>query len=102
AVIAGARECLGTPFRHQGRTAGHGLDCIGVVLHALQSAGWVPRWPETTLLADYGRVPLDETLARFMAKEGDRVPLAEAKPGDILLMQWPIQDKHPRHVAIIT
>ena len=30
AVIAAARQCLGTPFRHQGRLLSFGLDCAGV------------------------------------------------------------------------
>jgi cell wall-associated NlpC family hydrolase len=38
-IIAAARACLGTPFRHQGRLPGIGLDCAGVALHVAQAVG---------------------------------------------------------------
>lgn len=38
-VVAAATACIGTPFRPQGRLAGTGLDCVGLVLHALAAAG---------------------------------------------------------------
>ena len=31
-IIAIARACLGTPFRHQGRIPGVALDCAGLVV----------------------------------------------------------------------
>ncbi len=34
AAIAAARTCLGTPFHHQGRAPGVGLDCIGLDHHS--------------------------------------------------------------------
>ncbi|MDD5585633.1 MAG: hypothetical protein PHY92_01580, partial [Alphaproteobacteria bacterium] len=39
-MIAAARACLGTPFHHQGRKPGVGLDCIGLIVVALQAAGY--------------------------------------------------------------
>ena len=40
-MIAAARACLGTPFHHQGRMPGVGLDCIGLVIVALARCGYV-------------------------------------------------------------
>lgn len=37
-VVAGARQCIGIRFRPQGRGP-QGMDCLGVVLHALDNAG---------------------------------------------------------------
>lgn len=34
-VAARALECLGTPFRHQGRLPGVGIDCLGLIVHAV-------------------------------------------------------------------
>ena len=34
-IIMAARELIGTPWAHQGRTPGVGIDCAGVVVHIL-------------------------------------------------------------------
>ncbi|MBV7255199.1 peptidoglycan endopeptidase [Pacificimonas sp. WHA3] len=39
AIVAAAREALGTPVRVQGRVPGLALDCVGLVLTALRAAG---------------------------------------------------------------
>jgi hypothetical protein len=39
-VIEAARECLGTPFRHQGRIVGEALDCAGVAVHVAERLGY--------------------------------------------------------------
>lgn len=31
-IVCSARKRIGTPFKHQGRKAGVGLDCIGLVV----------------------------------------------------------------------
>jgi len=38
AMIEAARRCIGTPFHHQGRASGIGLDCIGLIVIALRAA----------------------------------------------------------------
>lgn len=37
-ILAAARACLGTPFVPQGRVAGSGLDCAGLILQAARAA----------------------------------------------------------------
>jgi hypothetical protein len=39
ALVAEARRWLGTPFRHQGRIRGEGVDCIGLVLEPARALG---------------------------------------------------------------
>lgn len=39
AVVKMAREYLGTPFKHQGRLKGVGIDCIGVVMDIAHRRG---------------------------------------------------------------
>ena len=51
-MIASARACIGTPFHHQGRAIGIGLDCIGLIVVALTAAGFSVRDR-----SDYGRRP---------------------------------------------
>lgn len=37
-IIAAAREYIGTPFRHQGRTKS-GIDCVGLIILAAKARG---------------------------------------------------------------
>jgi len=94
-IVIAARGYIGTPFRHQGRLPGVGLDCVGLVMCALREAG-MPA-------ADYTRYPrtpngmlLDEIEARFLA-----IQSADAVPGDMLVFSLGAR-RHPWHVGIVT
>lgn len=94
-VIEAARECVGVPFRHQGRNL-NGLDCIGLV-----------RWPAFKLgmidpgddFLNYGREPQPHIMARELDKRLERAPLDDLRPTDILWFRI-IQD--PQHLALYT
>lgn len=79
AVEAAARSLRGVPFRLHGR-GNDGLDCVGVVAHALKAGGWQGEVPTGYALrgGDPASVAalLDATLAR-----GDGT-----RPGDLLLV----------------
>jgi cell wall-associated NlpC family hydrolase len=100
-VVACARRFLGTPFVHQGRLGGVGLDCIGLLQAVAQGCGIAHED-----FAEYSRRPDGEDLERRIAKHCRRVQLAEARPGDILVF-W-IKEKlrgrvrPPHHVGIRT
>lgn len=75
AIVAAAAGQLGVPYVWGGTTPGVGLDCSGLTQYCYAQAGIsIPRNSED------------------QAASGRRVPLSEAKPGDIL---W-----RPGHVAI--
>lgn len=93
-LIAAARECLGTPFRHQGRIVGLGLDCAGVICHAMAQCGipyrdtvGYPRQPYAGMLQSV----LDDQPAIVA------VPVDAIRPGDILLMRF---TGEPQHLAL--
>lgn len=98
-IIAAARECLGTPFRHQGRLLGIGLDCAGVAVQVAQRIGI-----EHFDVAGYGRTPADGQLERALAAQpgldlvDDHPCGAKARPGDLLLMRFAAD---PQHLAIL-
>ncbi len=92
-MIAVARDCLGTPFHHQGRQLGTGLDCIGLIVVALRAAGFVVR--DRT---DYGQRPDGHTLVQALLEHG-AVQEEEISPGCLLLFRY---DRQPQHVALAT
>lgn len=96
-IVTAARACLGTPFAHQGRVIGVGLDCVGVAVHAVRSIG-----VDVLDIPGYGRTPNNGRLASAMdAQCGlERVHnIAERRAGDILLLRF---FREPQHVGICT
>ena len=95
AIVREARVCLGTPFRHQGRRVGRGLDCVGLVAHVGRRLGLV----NYDHLA-YGRVPPKGALEQHLAAAGLRkTPIDAAHLGDLYLIAF---DRSPQHLAIKT
>ncbi len=92
-MIAAARACLGTPFHHQGRKPGSGLDCIGLVVVALRAAGLVVQ--DRT---GYGQRPDGHMLVQALLEHG-AVPANGISPGCVLLFRY---DRQPQHVALAT
>jgi len=95
-VVAAARECLGTPFRHQGRRVGHGLDCAGVVVHVATCLA-LP----VLDMRRYGRNPSGAELESVIDRQAclSRVDLAAWEDADVLLMRF---DGDPQHLGIWT
>jgi NlpC/P60 family putative phage cell wall peptidase len=92
-MLAAARGCLGTPFHHQGRVPGVGLDCIGLVIVALRAAG-----VEVRDRTDYGRRPDGKSLIAALEEHGARRK-ENIEAGDILVFRY---DRQPQHVALAT
>lgn len=94
-IIAAARQCIGTPFRHQGRLPGVGLDCAGVAVHVACSLGY-----QVADVPAYGRTPSSGQLEAQLAAQPylERLPnIAARQPGDLLLMRFAAD---PQHLAI--
>jgi len=94
AMIDAAAEVLQTPFRHQGRVAGLGLDCAGVLAHCLDALG-LPYDDEQ----GYPRSPYDGQLERNLAAQPSlrQILTSDAEGGDVLLMRM---RSAPQHIAI--
>lgn len=94
-IIAAARECVGTPFVHQGRIPGIALDCVGlgaVIAEKLNQ-------PLQQTLA-YGRLPNNALLESWIERQTfiTRVH-GEMMPGDVLLLRFL---REPQHMAVYT
>lgn len=92
-IIAEARTWVGTPFHHQGRLKGVGVDCAGVIVgvaHALGLSDYDRH--------DYGREPYCGMLRSTLDEHMHRVQ-GDPLPGDVLLMAF---DREEQHLAILT
>lgn len=94
-MIDTARSCINTPFIHQGRLAGVGLDCIGLLVHVVNKYGGKTSFP-----TDYSRFPDPARIRKELGLNGF-VKCYEAVPGDILFM-WYCGLKWPQHFGIWT
>ncbi|MCM8624142.1 MAG: NlpC/P60 family protein [Candidatus Accumulibacter sp.] len=96
-ILIAARQCLGTPFRHQGRLVGVGLDCAGVAVHIARVIG-----VEYVDVQGYGRTPANGQLAQSLDSQPclEIVPaISGRRPGDLLLMRMA---RDPQHLAVLT
>lgn len=94
AVVAAARAAVGTPWIHQGRRPGIGLDCVGLLVLVAETLrmpcrdqqGYSP-YPDGVLLVDamLEHLTLLDTID-------------DARHGDVVVFRI---RKHPQHVAIL-
>lgn len=94
-IEAEARRWLGTPFAHQGRIRGEGVDCAGLVVQVAHKLGLLSNYEDA---ATYPRNP-DGTMEKLLDQHLDRVAWAERKQGDIVHVAW---NKLPQHIGILT
>lgn len=89
-----ARSYIGTPFHHQGRLPGVGLDCAGVVVCALVASGVTVQD-----VKGYGRVPTGGIFAAAVGAQCDKIELSDAQVGDFIMFAF--RDE-PQHIAMIS
>lgn len=90
--IEAARSYIGTPFRHQGRVPGVGLDCAGVVVCALRESGH-----DVKDVQGYGRIPANGLFTSMVASQCDIIQFADLQTGDLILFAF---RSDPQHIAI--
>ncbi len=88
AIVAAARRWIGTPYRHRASLEGVGCDCLGLVRGLWREfygeepetlPAYAPDWAEA------GRV---EALIAAGRRHLTAVPVASARPGDVVLFRW--------------
>ena len=93
AIIAAAREFLGTPFRHLGRLPGKALDCAGLAVSVALALGL-----EVDDREAYGKTPANGLLEAMLdVQPGLRRVFRAPQAGDLLLMRF---NGDPQHLAI--
>lgn len=94
-VVAKAREFVGAPFAHQGRSRG-GVDCAGLVICVARELG-LSEFDVT----GYRRLPGavgNATIEELCSREMRSIPASAARAGDVLLF---LIGSRPRHIAIV-
>jgi cell wall-associated NlpC family hydrolase len=95
AWLAEVLSYLGTPYAHQGRVPGVGMDCVAPLIVAARKFAIVP---EAFDVQGYARDP-DGSLQPLLDAHLIRKPRAQLVPGDVVLNGFRLQP--PQHVAII-
>lgn len=88
-ILAAARECLGTPFKHQGRFKDKALDCAGLVVHVAHQ--FELEYVDQT---GYARLPGAGLLEAALDAQPCLTRVTEMLPGDIALMSFSAGPQH--------
>lgn len=101
-LVAEAREWVGTIWRHQTSVKGVACDCLGLIAGVAINVGIFPadvkQIPGISQFLGYGRRPVNGNLERGCEMFLKRIPEGEARPGDVVLMQF---NGVPTHMAIL-
>jgi len=85
ALAAAALRLVGTRFRLHGRLPDNGLDCVGLVAAAMQSAGYAPNPPEGYSLRSV-------SVSQWLCHADESGLIRTEAPGDVVLcMVNPVQ-----------
>ncbi len=98
AAVAELRSWLGTPWAHQGRTRGVGVDCIGVALVIAQAAHAFDD-PGAVVPQNYSRLPRMNQMRKFIEQHMSVIEKQDALVGDIVLVAW---HTHPTHLMVLS
>lgn len=102
AIVAQARTWLGTPFHHQGRVKGVGVDCIGLIVGVARELELTDQ--KGMALADYDEAnysptPDGRSLKAAVCRHLAEIPVGEAVPGDLFLFRF---HHDPQHIGIVS
>lgn len=94
-IVAEGRTWLRTPFHHQGRVKGVGVDCGGVPLETGKALGLLPA---DAVITGYPRQPDGTSLLAHCDRWLVRIPRTAMAPGDVIVVRF---DRDPQHVALL-
>lgn len=81
--VTQARTWLGTPFHHQARLKGVGVDCIGLLTGVAAELGM----DVSNVPSSYSRAPDVDMLFREIAQSGHLERATEPAPGDVVFFR---------------
>jgi cell wall-associated NlpC family hydrolase len=101
AIVAEARDWIGTPFHHQAFRKGAGCDCIGLVAGVGLALGidGAREWHDCEACHQYGRPPNPRFLVEMANRFLVRREIGNWRLADILVMSF---EREPMHFAIVS
>ena len=96
-IVKEARSWIGTPFTHQGRARGVGVDCAGVVEmvpKALKMPGYIG-----AVIEPYMAQPDPRVMQARLKQYLDAISFNDVLPGDVLLFRL---DLDGQHLGVVT
>ena len=100
AIVAEARDWIGTPYMHQASLKGVGCDCLGLVRGVWRALVGAEPERAPPYAAAWAEATGEEALAQAAARHLVAIGLDEFHDGDVLLFRW---RKHmpAKHAAIV-
>ena len=95
-MVAEARTWLLTPWHHQARIKGVGVDCAQFLIGVYSACGIVPDIEAGTYPPDWHLHRDDPRFLRHVLAHAD--PVAAAMPGDVAMFRY---GRHAAHGAIV-
>lgn len=98
-IVGEARRWVGTPYRHQARRLGAGVDCAGLIIGVGVALGVMPFSEERFReFANYARTPNPSHMRRALEAHLIEIPERVAGEGDIMWLEW--RPDLPMHLAV--
>ncbi len=101
AIVAAARGWIGTPYRHQASLKGAGCDCLGLVRGLWREFYGAEPEPIPPYTPDWAEARRQEAMLDAGRRHLVAVPLAEARPGDVILFRWRA-DLPAKHAGVLS
>jgi cell wall-associated NlpC family hydrolase len=98
AWIEAVRKCVGTPYVHQGRAVGVGMDCPGPLILPARETGIKP--PDFDVHG-YNADPDGKSLRKYL-DEHLTPEIGPLQAGRVVLCAWSRERMRPRHLGVIT
>lgn len=100
AILAEAREWIGTPYMHQASAKHAGCDCLGLVRGVWRALYGDEPEPTPAYTPDWAERTGAETLLEAARRHMRMVTIEDAAPGDVLLFRMHVQAP-AKHCAIV-
>ena len=100
AILAEAREWIGTPYQHQASVKGAGCDCLGLIRGVWRALYGGEPEAAPAYTPDWAERAGEETLLAAAQRHLHKVEIAQASPGDVLLFRMDAQSP-AKHAAIL-
>ncbi len=92
AVLAEARAWLRTPWHHEARVKGAGVDCANFLIAVYAACGLVPEFQPEHYPADWMLHRSEQKFLRYLLQYA--APVQVALPGDIAMFSFGRTDSH--------